>query len=45
LKKCAVTIEAMAAANFSRDVLENFYGGITRGCLSLSGQIEVLILK
>ena len=26
MKKCAVTIEAMAAANFSRDVLEMFYG-------------------
>jgi len=26
LKKCAVTIEAIAAANFSRDVLEMFYG-------------------
>ena len=28
LKKCAVTIEAMAAVNFSRDVLEMFYGEI-----------------
>ena len=28
LKKWTVTIEAMAAANFSRDVLENFYGEI-----------------
>ena len=26
LKKCSVTIEAMVAANFSRDVLEMFYG-------------------
>ena len=28
MKKCAVTIEAMASANFSRDVLEIFYGEI-----------------
>ena len=28
LKKCDVFIESMAAANFSRDVLEMFYGEI-----------------
>lgn len=28
LKKCAVTIETMAAAHFSRDVLEMFYSSI-----------------
>ena len=28
LKKCAVCIEAMAAANFSRNVLDMFYGSI-----------------
>ena len=30
LKKCDVFIESMAAANFSRDVLEIFYGPISQ---------------
>ena len=30
LKKCGICIETMAAAHFSRDVLEMFYGSISQ---------------